>query len=60
MARIPPEELPVRGRRVYRVGRDEFRAVLPVAIIAVLWIAAIYGIMVYESVYQLPLLAHVK
>jgi hypothetical protein len=34
--------------------------VLPVAIIAVLWIAAIYGIMVYESLFQLPLLAHVK
>jgi len=56
----PPQEAPVRGRRVYRVGRDEFRAVWPMAVIAALWIAVIYGILLYESVFQLPLLANVK
>lgn len=49
-----------RSRRVYRVGRDEFRAVWPVAIIAGLWVVVIYGILLYESLFQLPLLAPVK
>lgn len=56
----PPQNLPVRGRRVYRVGRDEFRAIWPVAVIAALWIAVIYAICLYESLFQLPLLAPVK
>jgi hypothetical protein len=47
-------------RRVYRAGRDEFRAVWPVAIIAGLWLMVIYGILLYESLFQLPLLANVK
>lgn len=53
---------PVRRgrRRVYRVGRDEFRAVAPVAVFAALFALVIYGIIMYESVFQLPLLANTK
>ena len=51
---------PKRRRRIIRAGRDEFRAIWPVAIIAGLWVMVIYGIMLYESLFQLPLLANVK
>lgn len=49
-----------RSRQIYRAGRDEFRAVWPVAVIAFLWVVTIYGILLYESLFQLPLLANVK
>jgi hypothetical protein len=49
-----------RRRQIYRAGRDEFRAVWPVAIFAALFVMLTYGIMMYESLFQLPLLAHVK
>jgi hypothetical protein len=45
------------GRRV-RPGRDEFRAVWPLAVIGGLWVIVIYGILLYESLFQLPLLAN--
>jgi hypothetical protein len=49
-----------RQRRVYRIGRDEFRTVAPVAIFATLFALLVYGIVMYESVFQLPLLANTK
>ncbi len=54
----------VRGRsarrRVYRIGQHEFHAVMPVLILAGLWVTVIYGLIIYESLFQLPLLAPVK
>ena len=47
-------------RRVYRIGRDEFRSVAPVAVFAALFALFIYGIIMYESLFQLPLLANTK
>ncbi len=51
---IPGERSLRQVRRIYRVGRAEFIAVWPMLVIAGIWIMVIYGIIVYESLYQLP------
>lgn len=47
-------------RRIYRIGADEFRAVWPMAVLALLWVLVIYGIIIYESLFQLPTLGPLK
>jgi hypothetical protein len=55
-----PARATPRKRRIIHPGREEFRAVWPFALIAALWVFTIYGIIIYESLFQLPLLAPVK
>jgi hypothetical protein len=57
---VQPPRQTGRRRRVYRTGRDEFRAVAPVAAFAALFAIVIYGIIMYESLFQLPLLANTR
>ncbi len=57
---IPGERSLRQVRRIYRVGRAEFLAVWPLLIVAGVLIMTVYGIIVYESLYQLPALAPVK
>ena len=45
-------------RRRVRPGRDEFRAVWPMAVIGGIWILTIYTILLYESLFVLPTLAN--
>jgi len=57
---VQPRAASGKPKRVYRVGRDEFRTVAPVAVFAALFALVIYGIIMYESLFQLPLLASTK
>ncbi len=58
--RLPRGTRATSRRRVYRIGQHEFHAVMPVLILAGLWVTVIYGLIIYESLFQLPLLAPVK
>jgi hypothetical protein len=49
-----------RRRRHYPIGAPEFYQVWPMALFAILLIGLVYGICVYESLFQLPLLGPVK
>ncbi len=57
---VQPKAASDKKKRVYRIGRDEFRTVAPVAVFATLFALVIYGIIMYESLFQLPLLASTK
>ncbi len=57
MTQPPAGSNPPR-RKTIRPGRAEFRNVWPMAVIGGLWVVVIYGILIYESLFQLPLLAN--
>jgi hypothetical protein len=57
MANTP---VPNQNRRRYRIGASEIYAVWPLVVFAVLLIGIVYGIGIYESLFQLPTLAPVK
>jgi len=60
MAETPVPHQTNQARRRYRVGASEIYAVWPLVVFAVLLIGIVYGIGLYESLFQLPTLAPVK
>ncbi len=60
MADTPVPNNNHQARRRYRIGAAEIYAVWPLVVFAVLLIAIVYGIGIYESLFQLPALAPVK
>jgi hypothetical protein len=50
----------IQRRKIYRIGRAEFLQVWPLLIVALVLILFTYGICLYESLFQLPVLAPVK
>jgi len=53
-------EQQIMKQRLYRIGRPEIIAVWPLLLFAAVLILFTYGICLYESLFQLPLLAPVK
>ena len=56
----PTEPQAEARRRIYRIGAYEIYAVWPLLVFAVVLIGTVYGIAIYESLFQLPALAPVK
>jgi hypothetical protein len=60
LKQVDPQEREAERRRIYRMGAPEIFAVWPLALFAIVLIGLVYGIGIYESLFQLPLLAPVK